>query len=144
MTDTNSTNNFDNNTISTNKPHKLTIATQNVQSISNLIKQNQLIQHIKLNTIDIMGISETNLKKQEAIHFHLHNSADYTYFFSSSKDHHIGSGVGLIIKKDISMHIFNTGSIDGRTVFVDIHSKGKQVLRIIQIYLHSNKKHIIE
>jgi len=81
MTDTNSTNNFDNNTISTNKKHKLIIATQNVQSISNPIKQNQLIQHIKLNTIDIMGTSETNLKKQEAIHFHLHNSADYTYFF---------------------------------------------------------------
>jgi len=42
------------------------------------------------------------------------------------------------------MHIFNTGSIDGRTIFVDIHSKGKQVLRIIQIYLHSNKEHIKE
>jgi len=51
--------------------HKLTIATHNVQSISNNIKQNQLIQHLQLNNIDILGLSETNLKPIEAKHFHL-------------------------------------------------------------------------
>ena len=111
--------------------YKLTIATHNVQSISNHIKQNQLLQHMLLNNIDVLGISETNLKLQEAKTFHLHNNSDYTYFFSSNKEQPIGSGVGLIVKKNIAMHIFNHGNVNGRMIFIDIHSKGRQVLRII-------------
>ena len=122
--------------------HKLTIPTHNVQSISNNIKQNQLIQHLQLNNIDILGLSETNLKPVEAKHFHLHNSQDYTYFFSCSTNNHVDTGVRLIVNKNISMHIFNKGMIEGRAIFVNIHSKGKQVIRIIQIYLHANKLYI--
>ena len=127
-----------------NTNYKLIIATHNVQSISNHIKQNQLLQHIHHNNIDILGVSETNLKPLEAKNFHLHNNSEYTYFFSSNKEQTIGSGVDLIVKKDIAMHIFNHGHIDGRMIFIDIHSKGKQVLRIIQIYLHANKLQIKE
>ena len=106
--------------------HKLTIATHNVQSLSNNIKQNQLIQHLQLNNIDILGLSETNLKPIEAKHFHLHNSQDYIYFFSCSTNNHVSTGVGLIVNKNISMHIFNKGMIKGRAIFVDIYSKANK------------------
>ena len=112
--------------------------------MANPLKQNQIIQHMLLENIDILGVSETNLKQQESRLLHLHNDINYTYLFTSYPRQPIGTGVGFIIKKDISQHIFNHCSINGRMIYIDLHSKGKKVLRIIQLYLHSNKSQIKE
>ena len=124
--------------------YRLTISTHNVQSMNNPIKQQHIIQHMDLNNIDILGISETNLPYNSSKLIHRHNNQEYKYFFTSNKLKVTGSGVGLIIKNDIATHIFNHGSIDGRVIFVDIHSKAKQILQIIQIYLHASHKDIKE
>ena len=58
-------NNYNNNTTNTQNisdiPFK--IATHNVRGMNNFSKQQQIIETLHLNKIDILGLSETKLKK---------------------------------------------------------------------------------
>ena len=84
----------------------LLVATHNVRGITNKTKQFSIINEYKTLELDIIGLSETNLKPEDAKYFHKHNSAHYRYYFSKIRHQMIGSGVGLLIKEEIAKYVY--------------------------------------
>src|ERR1700728_4551245 len=73
------------------------IMTLNVQGF-NTTKQNFIPEMMKYNNIQILGISETNLKKKQAKLVY-NNNRQYKGFFTTDKDGVRGSGVGIIMER---------------------------------------------
>jgi exonuclease III len=120
-----------------NDDNILKIASHNVQSFHNPVKQQQIINTLQINHIDIFGLSETNLSPKQIKYTSRSLSQSYDYFFSAG-DRTLGSGVGIIIKKSISQHIFRHFDYKGRFIYIDMQMKNKTKLRIFQIYLHTS------
>jgi len=112
----------------------LKIGTHNVQSFHNKVKQQQILNTIDTLNIDIFGISETNLTDKHVKHVARSLDKSYDYFFSAG-ERRLGCGVGIIINKSISQHVFNSFGYKGRFVYIDLQMKNKTKLRIFQIYL---------
>ena len=94
-----------------------------------------LLQHfMEEKGFTIFGISETNVDSKYAKAF---NNDKYIGYFSDSNKK--GSGVGIIVSKEIEKYIQKSESIDNRIIYIDIFTKKKKI-RIIQIYLHANDK----
>src|SRR3990170_2642254 len=121
----------------------LKIATHNIRSLCSPLKQQLLIQTLENYKIDIMGIAETNLSISQQRHISRQLDVNYDYFFSADKKNR-GSGVGIIIHRSISAHIFNYYEYKDRFIYVDLQMKNRRKLRIIQVYLHTSNYDIKE
>src|SRR5688572_1557454 len=121
----------------------LKIGTHNVQSFHNKVKQQQIINTIDNLKIDIFGLSETNLTEKHIKHVTRSLDKSYDYFFSAG-DRKLGSGVGIIINKSISQHVFNSWGFKGRFIYLDLQMKNKIKLRVFQIYLQTSNYDIQE
>ena len=62
-------------------PDSLNIATHNVVSFNDPVKQEQIIHNCILNNIDIIGIAETNIPNDQIKHINKSLNKTYTYFF---------------------------------------------------------------
>src|SRR3990170_473844 len=121
----------------------LKIGTHNVQSFHNKVKQQQIINTIENLKLDIFGISETNLTEKHIKHVTRSLDKSYDYFFSAG-ERRLGSGVGIIINKSISQHIFHSFGYKGRFIYIDLQMKNRTKLRIFQIYLQTSNYDIKE
>jgi exonuclease III len=115
----------------------LKIGTHNVQSFHNKVKQQQILNTVDNLKLDIFGISETNLTEKHIKHVARSLDKSYDYFFSAG-DRRLGSGVGIIINKSISQHVFNSFGHKGRFIYIDLQMKNKTKLRVFQIYLQTS------
>ena len=114
------------------------IGTHNVRGINKITDQDNLIAEIKGREINIIGISETKLSTEAArVAFATHS--EYKCFASSTNNNTYGSGVAIVLKKELAKHIGKIDRIDGRIIVLHLFFK-KCKLYIIQIYLPSNKK----
>src|SRR6266511_5923890 len=111
----------------------LKFGTHNVQSFHNKVKQQQILNTIDTLNIDIFGISETNLTDKHVKHVARSLDKSYDYFFSAG-ERRLGCGVGIIINKSISQHVFNSFGYKGRFIYIDLQMKNKTKPRIFQIY----------
>jgi len=123
-------------------PDSLNVATHNIVSFNDPIKQEQIIHNCTLNNIDILGISETNIPNDHIKHINKSLDKTYTYFFNSARSKCRGNGVGLIINSSIASNIFYHHGKHGRYIFIDLQLKNKRKMRIFQIYLHANNRDI--
>src|SRR3989337_2182094 len=87
-------------------PDSLNIATHNVISFNDPVKQEQIIQNCVLNNIDITGISETNLPNDQLRHINKSLDKTFTYFFNSACSKCRGNGVRILINSSLASHIF--------------------------------------
>jgi exonuclease III len=95
--------------------------------------------YLETHNFDIVGISETKLK-ESATNFAFKEQAIYKCFWSSNDLEPRGTGVGLLIKKDIAKHIQKVFRFNGRLLSVTLLFKGMSHILIIQVYLPSDKK----
>src|SRR5687768_6456123 len=73
-------------------PDSLNIATHNIVSFNDPVKQAQIIQNCILNNIDITGISETNIPNDQIKHLNKSLDKTFTYFFNSTRSKCKGNG----------------------------------------------------
>src|SRR5271170_6915181 len=112
----------------------LNIATHNIKGINCSNKQIHIINFIRNKRINICGFSETNLFLSSASHIYKHDP-DYTPYFTAPTTNHIGSGVGILISKQLARHVQKVTSFQGRIIAIDLFLKNKNKLRIIQVYI---------
>jgi len=130
----NNTNNNNNNNSTTTYPCR--IVTQNIQGLNDVTKQQQLLDAMKIDHIDIMGLSETKLSQQRSKHIYTRNQ-HYDAYFNNDGDQH-STGIGIIVSKQYSKYIHRAIGYKGRVLYIDLLMKGRIKLRIVQVYLHAN------
>ncbi|CAJ0834513.1 9339_t:CDS:2 [Entrophospora sp. SA101] len=91
----------------------------------------------KDNQMDIIGISETKLNRNNSKHC-MRKCNTFQSFWSSHPDQPNSAGVGLLISKSLARHIVKIEKYQGRIIYADLYFKGKKKLRIIQVYINSN------
>src|SRR5687767_15719537 len=64
-------------------PDSLNIATHNIVTFKNNIKNDQIIEHVLINNIHILGVSETNIPFKHISLVKKNLNSSYTYFFNS-------------------------------------------------------------
>ena len=101
-------------------PDSFNIASHNVVTFRDNIKNDQIIEHALINNIHILGISETNIPQKQISLIKKNLNPMYTYFFESNKSHSKGNGVGILVHKSISDHIFYSSGNKGRYLFIDL------------------------
>src|SRR6266511_3662964 len=103
----------------------LNIATYNIITFRDNIKNDQIIEHALINNIHILGISETNIPFKQISFIKKNLNPIYTYFFESNKDKSKGNGVGFLVHNSISDYIFYFFGNKGRYLFIDLQLKNK-------------------
>src|SRR3989337_1967534 len=79
-------------------PDSLNIATHNIVTFRDNIKNNQIIEHALINNIHILSVSETNIPFKQLSLIRKNLNPLYTSFFNSHAKHSKGNGVGLLIQ----------------------------------------------
>ena len=139
----------------TTLPDNCHIATQNIRGgLSHLSKQIAILSLLNnpppsTTRIDIFGIAHTGLTTKQAKHAFTYDIfSNYKPYFSSATDNHLHSGVGLLLHNSFAIYVQKTGSLPGRVIYVDLYTKGKTKLRIIQAYIppynSDNKESIVK
>ena len=89
----------------THQNNLLNISSHNVQGLSTTLKQQQLNAFLTSNKIDIMGLSETKLSRNNAQYLlDKYNNAEYSSWWDAEGTQ-LASGVGLIIRTQLTKHI---------------------------------------
>src|ERR1044071_3442133 len=94
------------------------IATNNVKGLCETAKQQQFMTFIENNHIDIMGVSETKLHSRTA-EFIYKNNDSYLSWWNCNNNNQFGSGVELIVKKNLTQFIQAVRGSDGRYIYAD-------------------------
>ncbi|CAJ0637458.1 12051_t:CDS:2 [Entrophospora sp. SA101] len=108
---------------------------QKFNGLSNPVKQKQLLETLKLKNINIVGITETKMSKKVASHALKNN--DFEVWWSSNDKSPTSSGVGLMIKKSISIYVQKVKESNGRIIYADLFLP-HQKIRIINVYINSS------
>src|SRR6266542_1624903 len=124
---------LDNNTDSL-----LRFATLNVRGLNDTDKQDTLMDMIQDLKLDVLGISETNLKASASKHFSNRLSNHLFYSTAANDDKLLGIGTGLIISKELNRHVQRFETYTNRACFVDLFFRGNNRMRLIQVYLHAS------
>jgi len=128
----------------THQNNLLNISSHNVQGLSTTLKQQQLNAFLTSNKIDIMGLSETKLSKNNAQYLlDKYNNTEYSSWWDAEGTQ-LASGVGLIIRTQLTKHVRLVKSYKGRIIYVDFYFKGKNKLRVIQFYNYADSNHKCE
>ncbi|PKK59072.1 hypothetical protein RhiirC2_795358 [Rhizophagus irregularis] len=109
----------------------LTIATLNISGLTG-IKQIMITDIMKEKNINIMGIAETWISNKSAKYIYKDEQNYMFYHDNIEKSRSIG--VGIIVKNNYSKFVYNSGSFEGRIIFIDLAFKGNNKIRIIQYY----------
>ncbi|CAG8745749.1 5783_t:CDS:2, partial [Rhizophagus irregularis] len=109
----------------------LTIATLNISGLTG-IKQIMITDIMKEKNINIMGIAETWISNKSAKYIYKDEQNYMFYHNNIEKSRSIG--VGIIVKNNYSKFVYNSGSFEGRIIFIDLAFKGNNKIHIIQYY----------
>src|SRR5688572_12034910 len=116
------------------------IATLNVQNLSEA-KLNILINYMKKEKIDIMGLTETHRMDREIKFMNLVDH-EYTIINHNIEDIKQSAGLTLLIHRKWEKHTYNIEKYGGRIIVVDFSFKKNKKLRIILIYNKSGMRKI--
>lgn len=100
----------------------ITISIYNVRGANKNTKQNNIIAEMKERKIDILGISETRLPHTN-LSYAFNDHKNYKCFASSNQDKPNGSGVAIIINKDLEKHVGHITKIDGHIIAIHMYFK---------------------
>jgi len=106
----------------------INITTHNVQGLSTVKKQQQLNTFLLTNNIDIMGISETKLSTLNAKYLLKNNNNSEYLSWWDSEGVQMSSGVGIIIRKQLALHVRSCKSYKGRIIYSMLTYSSKENL----------------
>ena len=115
----------------------LKIATHNVRGFNNETKQKLFRTFYKEHKIDIIGITETKLNRNNS-KICMNNIESYKTWWESAEDNPISAGVGIMVKNDLSKYIHKVHKNKGRLIAINMKFKGHSDIRIINVYIESN------
>ena len=121
------------------RENTLKICTHNIRGINKETDQDILIQYITEKNVDIMGLSETKLTVANDIWAFRNYRNKYKCFSSSNPTHPQGSGVCLLVEKEMAKHIYCIKRIEGHIIAAVFLFKQSRIT-VIQVYLPSDKK----
>src|SRR6266496_5813185 len=123
---------LDNNTDSL-----LRFATLNVRGLNDTDKQDTLMDMIQDLKLDVLSISETNLKASASKHFS-NRLNNHVFYSTADEDRLLGIGTELIISKELNKHVQRFEIYTNRACYIDLFFRGKNKMRLIQVYLHAS------
>jgi hypothetical protein len=122
--------NFNNPNLHNNKnTHTWKIITHNIQGFNDPTKRTIWNNYCSKNNIDIAIITETQINKLTNTQYWKFKEYD-TFWNNNSK----GSGILLMIKKNIGRHISKTHTFPGRGICIDLNFTNNIRICIIAIY----------
>src|SRR5688572_17740724 len=116
----------------------ITFSTLNVCSIQNIVRSSQTLDLFRILDHDFVGLTETRHVSQLELKIQHKDDSDYVSFWNKSTS--TFEGVGLLIKRTWSSHIFKTHCNHDRYIYIDLLFKGKLKLRVINVYLPSSNQ----
>ena len=124
-------------------PHRnentLSICTHNIRGINKETDQDTLIQYLIEENIDIIGLSETKLNSTNGDWAFKNYRNKFKCFSSTSPIHPQGSGVTLLVEKEMAKHVYSVKKIEGHIIAITLLFKQNRIM-VMQVYLPSNKK----
>ena len=143
----NSTNNYNNihpnilNSNTNNKPSSTSnnmttwkLTTHNIQGLNDKTKQTLWHNYCIKNNIDIAVITETQINSQTPIKYWKFKNYD-SWWNNNTK----GTGILLMLKKNIAHHISKIQTFSGRGTCIDLNFTKNIRIRIIGIYYPSSQ-----
>jgi len=125
-----------NKTQKTYKKGILNIGTHNIRGLNNEGKQKEFRTFYKEQLVDIIGLTETKLNRQNN-RICINNINSYSSWWKAQQDHYQGLGVGIMVKKELAKHVTKVFKSKGRIIAVDMLFRGKQKLKIVNVYIES-------
>ena len=116
----------------------INIATHNIREITTQTGQNSLLEEITERKICVLGISETKLTKENQ-KFAFNNTNQYKCFTSAGTIKPFGSGVILLVEKNLEHFVASVTRIEGYLIAISLKSKKCKIF-IAQIYLPCDQK----
>ena len=122
------------NTNTNNLP--LRIASINVCGLKG--KKDAIMDMMKYNKINILGISETKLNERNEKFLYHNDRKQYKSYFMSGSDKTLGLGTELLIDRKYNAYVHKHKGYKGRIYHVDMLMKNHTKLHIIQTYINAN------
>ncbi|PKK59507.1 DNase I-like protein [Rhizophagus irregularis] len=113
------------------------ITTINVAGLNTSLKQEQVLNFMKINKINILGVTETKLKNSIVENLY-QNEKEYTSWWTCDDDNYYSTGVGIIMEKAYAKHVQTKDLFKGRLIHLTMFMKGKIRLSIILVYNYAN------
>ncbi|CAB4443904.1 unnamed protein product [Rhizophagus irregularis] len=113
------------------------ITTINVAGLNTSLKQEQVLNFMKINKINILGVTETKLKNSIVENLY-QNEKEYTSWWTCDDDNYYSAGVGIIMEKAYAKHVQTKDLFKGRLIHLTMFMKGKIRLSIILVYNYAN------
>jgi ribonuclease HI len=121
---------------------RIIIASHNIRGITRITDQTIILEEIYQRNFGILGLSETKLTISNQ-NFAFKDNDHYQCFSSAGQAKPYGSGVLLLIRKDIGKYIESVEKIPGFMVAVNLLSRRRKTF-ICQIYLPCHKKESLQ
>src|SRR5438876_5571179 len=119
------------------------IITHNIREINRLTDQDNILQELKKEEIDIIGLSEMNLTSRAST-FSFKDQDDYKALHTCNDNSPYGAGVSILIHKYLAKHIHKIIKVDGHILALHLLFKGKNKLLVIQVYLTNDKQRSLD
>ncbi|CAB4429734.1 unnamed protein product [Rhizophagus irregularis] len=116
------------------------ITTINVSGLNTTLKQEQVLNYMKINKISCLIVTETKLQTTSAKMIYKNNK-DITTWWSCDDDNHFSTGVGILMNNDYAKYVIKKDIIEGRALKLTLLLKGKIRFTIIAIYNFSNNSY---
>jgi exonuclease III len=116
------------------------IATNNVRGLNETIKQLQIINYMKIQSINIMGLSETRLTSNTADLLY-RNEKSYRAWWNCDSDQERSrnfTGVGLLLDSTYAKYVQKVQGYKGHVIHAHLFLRALYKLCIIQVYIHAN------
>ena len=120
------------------KLRELHIGTLNVRGITEIFKQQTILDYANTHDFDILGLTETRHSNTNTFHImrnnlNKNNTKQYSFYWTGGTTQKI-HGVGVMIEKELSKHIMATDSYNNHGIRIDFSFKRRMQLRVLIIY----------
>jgi exonuclease III len=127
-----------------NQYHLVNITTLNVRGFNDYVKQHQILDFIRIEHLDIIGLSELHVTNKSFTKHNLYTKNDlYDFYWAindDQSDQDSASGCCLVVKKEFSKHIRSIKTYKGQMIVADFFFKRFNRIRIIHIYVLPTKQ----
>ncbi|GBC51848.2 ribonuclease H-like domain-containing protein [Rhizophagus irregularis DAOM 181602=DAOM 197198] len=116
------------------------ITTINVSGLNTTLKQEQVLNYMKINKISCLIITETKLQTASAKMIYK-DYKDITTWWLCDSDNYFSTEVGIIMNNDYAKYVIKKDIIEGRALKLTLLLKEKIRFTIIAIYNFSNNSY---
>jgi exonuclease III len=97
-------------------PNIFKFSTLNINYLTDY-KKNLLYEILQDNKIQILGLAKTHLNKKQAKFYFKQFKDQYTFYYSIDKENIKSTGVGIMIRNNLNLHVIKFDSYQGRVIY---------------------------